>query len=68
MMKPQEALQWREGVAESPVTDEKLKSKAAQCPYCHSLNFVIFLIEGHDHEHLQCMGCGTSFCFKGKCL
>jgi hypothetical protein len=35
------------------------------CPSCDGVWFSIFFLDA-DHQHLQCLSCGTSFC-DGKC-
>lgn len=46
-------------------TGHKVKAKIAQCAQCDGLAFGTFQIEGHDHFHLQCVDCGTSYCPQG---
>lgn len=45
---------------------ETRKAKIAQCPQCRSQGFIVFALEGHDHLHLQCIDCDTSYCPKGE--
>jgi nitrite reductase/ring-hydroxylating ferredoxin subunit len=38
------------------------------CPDCGCDAFLIFTIKGHDHSHVECALCGTSYCpVSGKC-
>jgi len=39
----------------------KRKAKQAVCD-CGGETFIVFQIEGHNHFHLQCDQCGSSFC------
>lgn len=44
---------------------ETRKADFAVCKECGYDIFMIFEVEGHDHPHFQCCGCGTSFCSVG---
>jgi hypothetical protein len=36
------------------------------CPQCGKDGFNLFRIKGHNHIHLQCLGCEMSFCPMGE--
>ena len=37
----------------------------ATCPKCSESAFRLMIIDGHNH--IECLGCGNSFCQAGSC-
>lgn len=44
---------------------QSVRAKLLECEECGRREFYIYVLEG-GHEHLQCVGCGVSYC-SGSC-
>lgn len=55
---------------ESGITGETEGGKFALCS-CQAnerpTRFIVFQLDRHDHWHLSCPHCGTSYCPQGAC-
>ena len=51
----------------SDVTGAKTRAQRVQCNLCQGEQWLVYLIQG-QYQHLQCLGCGTSYCaHEGPC-
>ena len=39
----------------------------SQCPDCDGETWHLWQIDGHEHPHLQCAGCGQVYCWAHDC-
>lgn len=51
----------------SAVDGERVKALFAVCSDCNNDRFLVFVVDGQDHLHLQCSRCQTSYCPAGAC-
>lgn len=49
----------------SEKTGKKFLALLMLCPECGNSTFMVIRIKGQNHDHLQCVGCNTSFCEGG---
>ena len=52
------------------VTDDngkEIPAMMATCESCNEYSFMVFIVEGMEHSHLQCIGCGLSYCPGAYC-
>lgn len=42
-------------------------AQAMCCENCECDIWHVFIIDGHDHPHVQCFDCGASYCPSGNC-
>lgn len=40
----------------------KHPGRVLQCDHCAGRRFYLFILQGHEHAHAQCAGCGNVAC------
>jgi hypothetical protein len=59
------SLNFEDRKVHSLLGERTATAKFAVCEQCDMDLFFIFQIRGQHHFHLQCAGCGTSYCPQG---
>lgn len=60
------SIQWKDTVVTSKVDGKTVKARVLSCSLCHGETWHILRIGAGQHEHIQCVQCGVSFC-DGSC-
>jgi hypothetical protein len=58
-------MRWHQIPAVSRVDGKEHAAHVGQCELCPCKSFLIFLILGFDHHHLQCTECSMTYCMAG---
>ena len=55
-------MQWDDVIVTSRLDGGVYRARLGKCAECGSTGFVIYVIVGQEHPHLQCLECNTTYC------
>lgn len=58
-----QGIRYVESEVISGVDNSVAQAEVLECTVCDTQVFCIFIVQGQDHAHIQCLNCGTSYCF-----